>query len=152
MIGEDSRGRCADIIKTLESFLDFVDLVSNTARLLYEDIGHVQRHFNSIMHKFIFKFADVDRRLIEDVCESLLEYYGFQGEVQLCVKNDFSASQKLDLYPTLADLCELRVPLEVEGISLVPLLSDQNARGKEFALTQTPRPNYLRGKLPKVMG
>ena len=58
----------------------------------------------------------------------------------------------LDLYPTLADLCELRVPLEVEGISLVPLLSDQNARGKEFALTQTPRPNYLRGKLPKVMG
>ena len=81
--GEESRGRCADVIKTLESFFDFVDRVSNMAGLLYEDIGHVQRHFNAIMHKFIFKFADVDRKMIEDVCESLLEYYGFLARQEL---------------------------------------------------------------------
>ncbi len=75
--GENSRGRCSDIIRTLKTYFDFVDRVSNTAGYLYEDIGHLQRHFNAIMHKFIFKFADVDRQMIEDVCESLLEYYGF---------------------------------------------------------------------------
>ncbi len=80
---EDRRRRCAEIIRTLEKYFDFVDRVSNTARLLYEDIGHVERHFNAIMHKFIFKFADVDRKMIEDVCESLLEYYGFLAREEL---------------------------------------------------------------------
>jgi len=80
---EDRRTRCAEIIRTLENYFDFVDRVSNTAGLLYEDIGHAERHFKAIMHKFIFKFADVDRNMIEDVCESLLEYYGFLAREKL---------------------------------------------------------------------
>ena len=60
------------------------------AGLLYEDIGYVQRHFNAIMHKFIFKFADVDRTMIEDVCESLLEYYGFLAREELVAPGRFS--------------------------------------------------------------
>ncbi|MCS7469709.1 sulfatase-like hydrolase/transferase [Stieleria sp. ICT_E10.1] len=58
----------------------------------------------------------------------------------------------LDLYPTLTELCALQTPSDVEGVSLVPLLDDPSASVHEVALTQTPRPNYLRGKLPEVMG
>jgi iduronate 2-sulfatase len=58
----------------------------------------------------------------------------------------------LDLYPTLAELCGLDASPELEGASLSPLLNNPKAKVKEVALTQTPRPNYPRGKLPKVMG
>ena len=87
--GEDSRGRCAGTIKTPENYFDFVDRVSNTAGLLHEDIAHVHRHFNTIMHKFIFKFADVDQEMIEDVCKSLLEYYGFLAREELVTSAEF---------------------------------------------------------------
>ncbi len=58
----------------------------------------------------------------------------------------------LDLYPTLTDLCELDGQPELEGVSLAPLLDHPDSDLREFALTQTPRPNYPRGKPPKVMG
>jgi iduronate 2-sulfatase len=58
----------------------------------------------------------------------------------------------LDLYPTLIDLCGLHAPHRLAGVSLEPLLNDPDKRVKTVALTQTPRPNYLRGKLPEIMG
>ncbi|MFT6618956.1 MAG: iduronate 2-sulfatase [Limisphaerales bacterium] len=58
----------------------------------------------------------------------------------------------LDIYPTLADLCDLPAPKNLAGISLVALLDAPSKKVKPVALTQTPRPNYLRGKMPKVMG
>jgi iduronate 2-sulfatase len=58
----------------------------------------------------------------------------------------------LDLYPTLADLCGLPPPREVQGTSLAALLNDPAGDVKPVALTQTPRPNYLRGKQPPIMG
>jgi len=58
----------------------------------------------------------------------------------------------LDIYPTLADLCGLEAPETLEGVSLRPLLENPAASVKAVALTQTPRPNYLRGKMPETMG
>ena len=58
----------------------------------------------------------------------------------------------LDIYPTLAELCGLTVPADLEGVSLNPLLNDPNNRVRSVALTQTPRPNYPDGKLPEIMG
>jgi iduronate 2-sulfatase len=58
----------------------------------------------------------------------------------------------LDIYPTLAGLCGLNTPSEVEGVPLTPLLHAPTGMVKTVALTQTPRPNYLRGKQPTTMG
>ena len=63
-----------------------------------------------------------------------------------------SLVELIDIYPTLTDLCGLELPEGLEGVSLRPALEAPGASIKPVALTQTPRPNYLRGKMPKVMG
>ncbi|MDG2253763.1 MAG: sulfatase [Opitutaceae bacterium] len=45
----------------------------------------------------------------------------------------------VDLYPTLADVCGLRVSSELEGLSMMPLLDDPNLFWKTAAFNQYPR-------------
>ena len=63
-----------------------------------------------------------------------------------------SLVELIDIYPTLTDLCGLELPAGLEGVSLRSVLDKPTTSVKPVALTQTPRPNYLRGNMPKVMG
>jgi arylsulfatase A-like enzyme len=45
----------------------------------------------------------------------------------------------LDLYPTLADLCGIKAPSNLQGQSLVPMLKEPNADGRGWALSQVTR-------------
>ena len=46
------------------------------------------------------------------------------------------------MYPTLCDLCELEVPADLEGLSLLPQLQDANAPRKRPAITTDNRDNH----------
>jgi len=59
----------------------------------------------------------------------------------------------LDLYPTLVDYCNLPAPHALEGTSLRPMIENEQASVRPYALTQNPRPAYRkRDEAPEVMG
>lgn len=49
----------------------------------------------------------------------------------------------IDLFPTLADLCGVPAPKNLQGRSLAPMLRDPSARGKEVAYTVVTRGDKL---------
>jgi len=56
----------------------------------------------------------------------------------------------IDLYPTLADLCRVPAPENLQGQSLVPMLRDVSAAGRGWALSQVTRGGGARA--PRFFG
>ena len=60
------------------------------------------------------------------------------GKSKAGVKSESLVSH-VDLFPTLADLCGVKKPANLQGQSLVPMLNDATAAGRGWALTQVVR-------------
>lgn len=64
-------------------------------------------------------------------------------------------AEMIDLFPTITALCAVPTAPGLEGVSLVPVLDDPQAKVKKAAFTQHPRPAYpdrtKRGR-PEAMG
>ena len=58
----------------------------------------------------------------------------------------------IDLFPTLAELCGVKPPDNLQGQSLVPMLRDPAAMGRGWALTQVQRRAGGGGKAGKAAG
>ena len=54
-------------------------------------------------------------------------------------RKSLSLAEFIDIYPTLADLCGLPKPKDVEGVSLKPVLDDAAAKVRPVAISQYPR-------------
>ena len=64
-----------------------------------------------------------------------------------------SLVELLDIYPTLADLCNLQPPPDIAGRSLVSILRNPRSTVKNIALTQHCRPAYpANGSDPEAIG
>jgi uncharacterized sulfatase len=72
----------------------------------------------------------------------MVRWPGAKGNGMSC----FRPVELLDLYPTLADLCGLKPPTNLEGTSLRPLLVDPKAKWDMPAYTQTHRGARKGGK------
>ena len=109
--------------------LEDLGLADNTIVAFWSDHGYHLGEHNGIWQK---------RCLFEESASAPLIIYSPKQ------KGNGTASQQIvefvDIYPTIAELCGLESPNEVEGKSLVPLLEKPTRKWKGEAYTQVLRP------------
>ena len=122
------------------SELDRLDLRSNTIIVLWSDHG-----FHLGEKGLWAKTSNFELDARVPLIISTPQHNKFQRTNSLV--------ELLDIYPTLADLCNLQPPPDLAGESLVSILKDPRRTVKDLALTQHCRPAYpANGVDPKAIG
>ena len=107
--------------------LDALGLRENTVVVLWGDHGfHLGEH--GLWRK---------NTLFEDSVRSPL-IISVPGQTSPNAKTD-ALVELIDIYPTLCDVCQLPVPTEVEGISMIPVVEEPTRTWKTAAFSQLSR-------------
>lgn len=96
-------------ISTLRIFFSFVENIDNNGDfMLYDDIYFIHDNFKRIMHKYIFKFGDIDKTIMDETYESLLIFYEFLAQSNLISIEEFESfkGKILDIKQELIDKME----------------------------------------------
>ena len=109
--------------------LDRLGLSENTVIVVWSDHGYHLGEHQGIWQK---------RCLFEESARAPLIVYAPQakGNGKPCGR----VVEFVDIYPTIAELCGLNPPADLEGQSLKPLLEDPERSWNEVAVTQVLRP------------
>jgi hypothetical protein len=92
--GGRKRALLPGLLSTLKAFFGFVRRINNEGLFLEEDVSYIHIHFKPIMHKFIFKFKDIDQELFDELYESLFIYYDFLATHRLVNARDVKDFKK----------------------------------------------------------
>ncbi|WP_269540636.1 sulfatase [Cerasicoccus fimbriatus] len=120
----------AQIGRVLDS-LDKLGLADNTIVVLWGDHGwHLGDHDMWCKHS---NFEQATRSPL------IIHAPGYQpGRAE-------GMTEFVDIFPTLVELANLEEPYELEGASLVPLLENENAKVKDYAISQYNRQRDIMG-------
>ncbi len=120
------------LIGELTAKLKELGLANNTIIILWGDHGwHLGDHGLWAKHS---NFEQATRAPL------IIDAPNMKKGLKINTPTDF-----IDIFPTLCELSGLDIPEQLEGTSLVPILSGEKSRVKEFALSQYPRWNHSMG-------